>query len=201
MKKYISIVVLLISGFVMKAQDFEPYTSYGVQVSGRFTGMNSHNTTGNIGGGGISGRGFDAVFHVDKAGAKWFGAGAGLGLSAMGGGGNDLLYYAVVPLRLQLKMGMLWVEPGLENRLFVGMNDRNNPDLINKETVNIYHLAGSFALRFKLFRGLSINTGLSVGITPAVDYKDTDYYAEYGDMNFTTIAGFIGVRYMFNQPY
>ena len=94
MKKYFSIVILLMSGFVMKAQDFEPYTSYGVQVTGKVID---------------EGRGFDAVFHIDNAGKKWYGIGAGLGLSGIGGGNRDLLYYVVLPVRLQIKLVMLWI--------------------------------------------------------------------------------------------
>lgn len=177
MKKLISIVALLLVSFAIKAQDFEPYTSYGVQVTGRM----------------IDGsRGFDAVFHIDRAGKKWYGMGAGLGLSAMGGGNSNLLYYGVLPVRLQIKLGMLWIEPGLENRLFLGMSDRYGQSRIDKETINTYHLAGNVALRFKLFRGLSISAGMSFGITPARDF---------GDTNYKTATTFVGVRYMFNQPY
>ncbi len=176
MKNLISIAALLLVSFAVKAQDFEPYTSYGPQVTGRMID---------------GGRGFDAAFHIDRAGKKWYGVGAGLGLSARGGGNRDLLYYAVLPVRLQIKLGMLWLEPGLENRLFLGMSDKYGQNRIDKETVNIYHLAGNVALRFKLFRGLSINAGMSFEITPARD----------GDTNYKEATTFVGVRYMFNQPF
>lgn len=177
MKKQFFIIVLALLGFSVNAQDFQPYTSYGVQVTGKMMD---------------EGRGFDAAFHIEKAGKKWYGLGTGVGLSAVGRGSGDFLYYAVLPVRLQIKLGMLWLEPGLENRLFLGMNDWSSQNNIDRETVNIYHLAGCFALRFKLFRGLSVNAGMSFGITPARDF---------GDSNYKTATTLVGVRYMFNQPY
>lgn len=177
MKKQFLIMVLALLGLSVNAQDFQSYTSYGVQVTGKMID---------------EGRGFDATFHIDRAGKKWYGLGTGVGLSAQGRGSGDFLYYGVLPVRLQIKLGMLWIEPGLENRLFLGMSDRYGQSRIDKETINTYHLAGNVALRFKLFRGLSISAGMSFGITPARDF---------GDSNYKTATTLVGVRYMFNQPY
>lgn len=205
MRKVVGFLALLLFGVVCEAQDFDSYNSYGFQMTGRFTGMNVTNASNSVRNAASvdMGRGFDAVFHIDRAESKWFGIGAGLGISSLGisDWGGKQLYYGVIPLRLQIKLGMIWLEPGLENRFFLGINEGSRSSYIEPKTINAYHLAGVFNLRFKLFRGLSVTPGLSIGITPAVDLKDTEYATVYGVAYYKTIAAFIGVRYMFNQPY
>lgn len=204
MIKTLAILILFITGLDCLAQDAKNKAIYGIQVNGKFTGMNAFNNRNGyyMVSSGEMGRGYDIVVHIDKPGAKWYGMGTGLGLSTIGirSWGGKQMYYAVMPLRLQIKLGIVWFEPGLENRLFLGA-ENVGPDYIDKQTFQRYHLAGNFGLRFKLFRGLSVNAGLSTGITPAIDFEGTDQEVFYGDAYFNPIAAFIGVRYMFNQLY
>ncbi|AEV32582.1 hypothetical protein Oweho_1592 [Owenweeksia hongkongensis DSM 17368] len=202
MKKLISIVALLLVSFAVKAQDFESYKAFGLQVSKRFTNLNVKDREDvELTSTGQAGRGFDVIAHYDNGVKKWFGVGVGLGISSIGSsvGGDKQLYYAVLPLRMQIKMGSVWLEPGLENRFFLWMDEGNRPNYVNSKSANTYHLAGNLGLRFKLFRGLSINAGVSASITPVISLEKVD--VKYGNTYYNSIAGFVGVRYMFNQPY
>ncbi|WP_417601949.1 hypothetical protein [Owenweeksia hongkongensis] len=202
MKKLTSIVALLLVSFAVKAQDFEPYKAFGLQVSKRFTNLNIKDSEDvELTSTGQAGRGFDVIAHYDNGVKKWFGVGVGLGISSIGSsvGGDKQLCYAVLPLRMQIKVGSLWLEPGLENRFFLWMDEGNRPNYVNSKSANTYHLAGNLGLRFKLFRGLSINAGVSASITPVISLEKVD--VKYGNTYYNSIAGFVGVRYMFNQPY
>lgn len=198
-------IILLAMSTVGVAQEFTPYSSFGLQLSRRFSRVNAIDNTNYYYrvNGGRPDRGFELIAQYDRGVKKWFGLGAGVGLSSIGSqvSGAKHLYYAVVPFRLQLKMGGFWVEPGIENRLFLWLNDDGNTNYVNDQTINPYHLAGTLTFRVKLFRGLSLHGGFSASLTRVIDLKGSDYSQQYGEPYYSSIAGVVGVRYIFNQPY
>ncbi len=217
MKKYFLGILFVLPG-LMIAQRFEPYSSFGIQANlnlgglqrGECDGLGPHLAEFIIQ--------YEILGMYDYAPFKWLGVTCGLGLSTRGGEGRDLtpsnfyvpsptkkvLYYANIPVRLQFKAGFFWLEPGIDNLFFIGLNDHTDysldvPYSLEKDAVPLYQLAGHMSGRFNLFRGLSLNLGASMNFTPVANVSNPqipDKHECYENRLF-----FIGVRYMFDQPY
>lgn len=195
------VLFLICIGFGTFGQrgSFRPYVSFGPELRLNFANIEAHaEGTFSEGRSGSIGPGFDAIFTVDYGFIKWLGVSGGVGLSSVSTKYWKPYYYVNMPVRLQIKLGPFWVEPGVENRFFVGSGDLDW-GLENGE-MNTYVLYGSIAGRLKLFRGLSVSVGYSQSLTE-VAYSRHSYIATGANSSYSALAWFVGLRYMFNQPY
>lgn len=225
-------IFFLLSAFTcigsLSAQKFRPYHAYGAQINVNSSSLPAEHI-GNIGSNKAgedmrNGKGgFDVFVHYDYGALKWLGVGTGLGYSTRGGSsmeqysdGSRSLSYLNVPVRLQIKpWHFLWVEAGAEVLYFLNYKDEgnfNSPEVPILENVpfdadGINKLTVSFvpALRFNLFRGLSLNAGYSMGLTKAAEVElshtaNSNVTTSDRSTSYKNFGVFLGVRYMFNQP-
>lgn len=213
MKKGIILILILASTHIY-GQKFKSYQAYGLQanvVIGAISAApydlpypyESINTD-------LAGD-FDLIVNYDLGLTKWFGLGSGIGISSRSVNSprdqyklNKNLYYLNIPVKLQLKMGFFWLEPGIENRIFLFVKDKSLPanqeeDFMSPSDINIYNLAGTIGGRFNLFRGLSLNLGFGLSLTDIARHRLE--FQPQTTVSFNNMNYFLGVRYMINQPY
>ena len=174
---------------------FRPYVSYGPELRLVGASMVAHpESPYEDGGGGGLTKGYDAIFNVDYGLAEWFGIGGGVGVSSVASN----KYYLIAPVKFQFKAGFFWLEPGIENKFFLGRAvDKGR---LSDDDMSLYYLAGSIVGRFKLFRGLSLSVGYSKSLTEVAYYQNPDVPVG-ANTSYSEFALSVGVRYMFNQPY
>lgn len=202
MKKLILVAVfLLFASFSIQAQrgNFKSKVMYGPEL--RLNGANlipTQEGPSSIGMKGYRSAGFDVLYTLDYSYVKWLGLGTGLGVNSISTQNWKSYYYLSLPLRIQLKMGFFWFEPSIENRFFLS-SDKTVGGLVDEE-INNYYMAIASTLRFRLYEGLSLSVGLSQSISQ-VAYREHSSIPEGANTSYSSFAWFVGVRYMFNQPY
>ncbi len=223
MKKLFTLCLSLALATNLIAQRFRSYHAYGAQFNVNISALQTTHS-GNYGhvyvGQNMNSSSVrsDIYFHYDYGMLKWLGVGTGLGISFRGGemddpvnpqyNGKRNLTYLNIPLRVQFKpWHFLWIEPGVELLYKMGYKDEGefpssgivlgapfDPDQINSIGVN-----GMLALRFNIFRGLSLNAGYSIGLTDVAEVEAPSPPYPYIATSYKNWAMFIGLRYMFNQ--
>lgn len=208
MSRYLILWLFLGVSFYVSAQNFRPYHAFGFEINANVTRLNQESSSV-FGPDQLfdeSSLGFDALASYDFGFTSWLGLSSGLGLSMRGGNGSSYrvgyvpqsfsrdVYYLNLPLRLQFKpLKFLWIEPGMEFNTYLWHSDNNSALFQNDiipDNFRSFCLNWTAALRFHLYRGLSIHLGMHQGISPV----STGRY-EYTDRGFR-----LGVRYLFNQP-
>lgn len=204
----------------LSAQRFRPYHAYGVQVNANSSTLATEHTGSNgfIKAGedmNNSTMGFDVYVHYDYGALKWLGVGTGIGFSKRGGAsaergsdGKRSLSYLNIPVRLQFKpWHFLWVETGVEVLYFLNYKDNGNfgasgvnlnNEPFDAEGINNVSLSFVPALRFNLFKGLSLNAGYSIGLNNAAEVETSQTITT--STTYKNFSAFVGVRYMFGQP-
>lgn len=221
MKKFL-LVLFVLPALSLPAQKFRPYTAYGFEANLVWTALPGNSEVGQRFTAPAYGPFLaqdlkplmDVKFSYNYAPLKWLGLGTGAGLSVRGGEGygpstvrsigiaKKTLYYFNIPLRVQLKAGFFWLEPGLQTNVLLWMNNQNGEytiDLLQQKDCYPVQLSASLMGRFNIFRGLSLSIGHERWLTPVakLEYENnaslsTTYYQ---------LGWVIGLRYMINQPY
>lgn len=217
-------LLLLLTGALfagnLLGQQFRPYHAYGVQLNVNSSTLGTEHT-GSDGfykaGEDMNGTtgGFDVFVQYDYGALKWLGVGTGLGFSKRGGSSSDIdsdgkrnLSYLNIPVKLQFKpWHFLWVEAGVEVLYFLSYQDEGNfgargvaidNEPFDADGINNMTLSFVPALRFNLFRGLSLNAGYSMGLGNAAEVEVTQPITT--SSSYKNFSAFIGVRYMIGQP-
>lgn len=220
-KKLILLYLSLIS-FSLFAQPSTPYFSYGAQVDLLLGGMYSN--TNQLGPYGYtydtkSDIGFGVLLNANYFPVKWFGLSSGLGVQSLGvsnlktgeNSESKSLYHLKIPILLNFKAGFFTLEAGIDNRIFIGMNSKtegkafysfyqqtlHKEDLLMKEDVKTYYMAGSVGGRFRIFKGFSLNLGFNLSLTDVATHQsvnDPGQTISWNNMNY-----YAGLRYVFER--
>lgn len=217
MKKYFFASIFILGGVMLSGQRFKPYNAFGAQVnvnSNRFAhtfeGSTSIQPGPDFQDNSLR---FDILACYDRGFMKWLGLSTGIGFSLRGGAKENVrrnvtyrrdLYYLNIPVRLQFKpWKFLWIEPGVEALYLLGHSDinfgNNSTGPFDENELNDFEVTAALALRFNLFRGLSLNLGYHRGLTPVAEIE-TGPGLPYSKTTYRDVGFHIGVRYMFGQP-
>jgi hypothetical protein len=208
MRRFLFTSLLLVVSFHVSAQKFQPYHAFGFEINANVTRLNQESSS-QFGPDQLfdeSSLGFDVLASYDYGFTSWLGLSSGLGLSLRGGAGSSYrvgfvpqtfsrdVFYLNLPLRLQFKpFKFLWIEPGMELNTYLWHSD-NNPALFQNDLIpeefKSFCLNWTAAMRFNLYRGLSLHFGMHRGLSPVYTGRH-----EYTDIGFR-----LGMRYLFNQP-
>lgn len=232
MKKVLFTFGFLGCFFVVQAHRFKPYHSFGLQLNYAYsyvfyevepqlkyiTYIQADRFSGGL-------HTIDVYAHYNFGFHKWLGASSGLGFINRGAKNeksfnNEVearrdLYYATVPLLLQIKpFRSFWLEGGVELRSLLYYKDEGyenngsftneNPDgtlyygPFNTENLERFTLSWQAGFRAQMYHGLSFTMYWQSFLSPIAEQPER-YEPEHKSV-FYNYSLNMGLSYMFNQP-
>ncbi len=209
------LTLLLILGFIkLNAQNkFKPYKAYGIEVSLAYTNMTDKDGISNAPdfGPDLSTKTkflFDVKANYDYAPLKFIGLSTGAGLSVRGGKGGGFsgfppaspelnIFYFNIPVKLQLKAGFFWIEPGLQTNILIAKSEGSSSFEFDRKDLKPINLSYSLIGRFNLSKGISLHLGYERALTPVARVESQ--FQQVGH-TYYQISWLIGFRYMINEP-
>lgn len=215
------IALMILTASLCAQQRFRPYHAFGLEAGANYGQMKKESGRANYG---PTLRqyqfNFDILASYDYAPFSWLGISSGLGVSARGGKGFDdhrvsrfasesmrnskSIYYLNIPIKLQIKLGFVWLEPGVEHKFPFGVNSANDNSgshvvSLDRTDLKNYHLDANVGGRINFFRGLSLSLGYGWALTPLA-YMEDERYPHLFQTAYYNRYYYLRLRYMFNQP-